>query len=148
MALHDIDRSLERGGECPVDRKQRERDLAHGVTELLLPFFLAGIGLPMLFMASPQWSEKQVFWFILISAVIYAPMMSCYNMPYYSLGAELTPDYHERTNLMSFRIAALCDPNMYPGKPLPEGWGKSSFNMCSNELCSISVKASSANCAS
>ena len=24
---------------------QRERDLAHGVTELLLPFFLAGIGL-------------------------------------------------------------------------------------------------------
>jgi GPH family glycoside/pentoside/hexuronide:cation symporter len=70
---------------------------------MLVGSILAGLGLPMLFMASPSWSEKQIFWFILISAVLYAPMMSCYNMPYYSLGAELTPDYHERTNLMSFR---------------------------------------------
>lgn len=70
---------------------------------ILVGSIFAGLGLPMLFMASPHWSEKQLFWFILGSAMLYAPMMSCYNMPYYSLGAELTPDYNERTNLMSFR---------------------------------------------
>jgi GPH family glycoside/pentoside/hexuronide:cation symporter len=83
---------------------------------ILVGSILAGIGLPMLFMASPHWSQTQIFWFILISAMIYAPMMSCYNMPYYSLGAELTPDYNERTNLMSFRgiiQKAIEVPNFY-----------------------------------
>ena len=83
---------------------------------ILVGSILAGLGLPILFMASPHWNEHQLFLFILISAVIYAPMMSCYNMPYYSLGAELTPDYHERTNLMSFRgmIQKILEvPNFY-----------------------------------
>jgi GPH family glycoside/pentoside/hexuronide:cation symporter len=83
---------------------------------ILVGSILAGLGLPMLFMASPHWSEKQLFWFILGSAILYAPMMSCYSMPYYSLGAELTPDYHERTNLMTFRglIQKIVEvPNFY-----------------------------------
>ncbi len=83
---------------------------------ILVGSILAGLGLPLLFMASPHWTQNQVFWFILISAMVYAPMMSCYNMPYYSLGAELTPDYNERTNLMSFRGViqkAIEVPNFY-----------------------------------
>lgn len=83
---------------------------------ILVGSILAGLGLPLLFMASPDWSERQIFWFILVSAILYAPMMSCYNMPYYSLGAELTPDYNERTNLMSFRglIQKVIEvPNFY-----------------------------------
>jgi GPH family glycoside/pentoside/hexuronide:cation symporter len=83
---------------------------------MLVGSILAGLGLPMLFMASPHWNQNQIFWFILISAILYAPMMSCYNMPYYSLGAELTPDYNERTNLMSFRglIQKIIEvPNFY-----------------------------------
>jgi GPH family glycoside/pentoside/hexuronide:cation symporter len=70
---------------------------------ILVGSILAGLGLPMLFMASPHWSEKQLFWFILASAMLYAPIMSSYNLPYYSLGAELTPDYHERTSVMSYK---------------------------------------------
>ena len=83
---------------------------------ILIGSILAGLGLPMLFMASSHWNETQLFWFILISAMVYAPMMSCYNMPYYSLGAEMTPDYNERTNLMSFRgmIQKVLEvPNFY-----------------------------------
>ena len=83
---------------------------------ILVGSILAGLGLPMLFMASSHWNETQLFWFILISAMVYAPMMSCYNMPYYSLGAEMTPDYNERTNLMSFRgmIQKVLEvPNFY-----------------------------------
>jgi GPH family glycoside/pentoside/hexuronide:cation symporter len=82
---------------------------------ILIGSILAGIGLPFLFFVTPGWGDTHLrlglhdltisnyFWFMLISAMIYAPVMSSYNVPYYSLGAELTPDYLERTNLMSFR---------------------------------------------
>jgi GPH family glycoside/pentoside/hexuronide:cation symporter len=40
---------------------------------------------------------------MIISASLYAPLISAYNMPYQSLGAELTPDYNERTSIMSWK---------------------------------------------
>jgi GPH family glycoside/pentoside/hexuronide:cation symporter len=40
---------------------------------------------------------------MLVSSCAYAPLISAYNMPYQSLGAELTPDYNERTSVMSWR---------------------------------------------
>ena len=42
---------------------------------------------------------------MLVSMVIYVPVMSCFNMPWVSLGAEMTPDYHERTSVMAIRNA-------------------------------------------
>jgi len=38
-----------------------------------------------------------------ISSAIYLPIVSCFNMPYQSLGNEMTPDYHERTSLFSYK---------------------------------------------
>jgi GPH family glycoside/pentoside/hexuronide:cation symporter len=70
---------------------------------ILFGSILSGLALPLLFVARPSWSQDQIFWFMLISASIYAPMISAYNMPYQSLGAELTPDYNERTSIMSWR---------------------------------------------
>lgn len=70
---------------------------------ILIGSIIAGIGLPCLFMASPTWSSNQIYWFMIISACIYAPLISAYNMPYQSLGAELTPDYNERTSVLSWR---------------------------------------------
>ncbi len=70
---------------------------------ILIGSVLAGVLLPCLFMARPSWSNSQIFWFMVISASLYAPVISSYNMPYQSLGAELTPDYNERTNVMSWR---------------------------------------------
>lgn len=70
---------------------------------ILIGSVLAGLLLPCLFMARPSWSNSQIFWFMLISASLYAPIISAYNMPYQSLGAELTPDYNERTNIMSWK---------------------------------------------
>jgi GPH family glycoside/pentoside/hexuronide:cation symporter len=70
---------------------------------ILLGSILAGVGLPCLFMASQSWSTSQIFWFMLISACLYAPLISSYNMPYQSLGAELTPDYNERTSVLSWK---------------------------------------------
>lgn len=72
---------------------------------ILVGAILAGLGLPLLFAASPTWTPTQIFWFMLSSALLYVPLMSCMNLPYQSLGAELTPDYHERTRVMSVRGA-------------------------------------------
>lgn len=73
---------------------------------ILIGSILSGLTLPCLFMASKSWSQAQIFWFMVLSACLYAPLISAYNMPYQSLGAELTPSYHERTSIMSYRAYA------------------------------------------
>ncbi len=79
---------------------------------ILVGAVLAGIGLPLM-MAVPQgWSEMQYFWFIIISNAIFIPIMSCFFMPYQSLGSELTPNYHERTSVMSYRGAIQKVPEL------------------------------------
>src|SRR5688572_7323884 len=70
---------------------------------VLIGSILAGLGLPCLFMARPTWSSDQIFFYMVVSAVLYAPIIASYNTPYQSLGAELTPDYNERTSVMRYK---------------------------------------------
>ena len=72
---------------------------------VLVGSLLAGAALPCLFAASRTWSLSTLFWFVILTACGYAPILSCYNIPYQSLGAELTPDTDERTAVMSWRGA-------------------------------------------
>jgi len=72
---------------------------------ILIGGILAGAGMPMLFLVRNGWSDQAYFWFILVSSAIFIPVMSSFNMAYQSLGAEMTPDYHERTRVYSFRFA-------------------------------------------
>ncbi len=73
---------------------------------ILIGGIIAGLGLPMLFLfVSPQWSERQIFAYMLVSSILYVPLMSCFNMPFQSLGSEMTPDYNERNSVMSFKGA-------------------------------------------
>ncbi|MBN2191472.1 MAG: MFS transporter [Polyangiaceae bacterium] len=89
------------------------------------PFMLAGtvlaaFGLPSLVAVNPGWGSTSIFgveisryfWFMLLSSALYLPMVSCFNMPYQSLGNELTPDYHERTLLFSFKNAVQKIPEV------------------------------------
>ena len=73
---------------------------------------LAGVGLPLMFAVGRGWTDMQYFSFMLISMVIYVPVMSCFNMPWVSLGAEMTPDYHERTSVMAIRNAIQKGPEL------------------------------------
>jgi glycoside/pentoside/hexuronide:cation symporter, GPH family len=73
---------------------------------------LAGVGLPLLFSVGPGWSEMQYFSFMLVSLLIYAPIMSCFNMPWVSLGSEMTPDYHERTSVFEIKNAVQKVPEL------------------------------------
>jgi GPH family glycoside/pentoside/hexuronide:cation symporter len=70
---------------------------------------ISGLGLPALFLVSPGWADikilglSAVFWYMLLSNLIYIPIISTFTVPYNSLGNELTPDYEERTSVMTYR---------------------------------------------
>ncbi len=70
---------------------------------------LCGLGLPIMFLVSPSWSEYKflglsaVFWYMLLSNMIYIPIFSAYTVPFNSLANELSPDYEERTSIMTYR---------------------------------------------
>ncbi|PTT79071.1 hypothetical protein DBR42_22125 [Pelomonas sp. HMWF004] len=79
---------------------------------ILIGGVLAGIGLPLMFAVGRGWTDTQYFIFMLVSMVIYVPIMSCFNMPWVSLGSEMTPDYHERTTVMAIRNAIQKAPEL------------------------------------
>jgi len=79
---------------------------------ILIAGILSGLCLPILFLVSPSWVDIKflgvtvVFWYMLLSTMIYMPIVSAFTVPYYSLGAEMTPDYEERTSIMAYRSMA------------------------------------------
>jgi glycoside/pentoside/hexuronide:cation symporter, GPH family len=70
---------------------------------ILIGSILAGLCLPLLFAVQQGWSEQAYFWFMIGSSALFITIVSCFNMPYQSLGAELTPDYNERTSVFAFK---------------------------------------------
>jgi GPH family glycoside/pentoside/hexuronide:cation symporter len=76
---------------------------------ILIAGILSGLGLPLLFAISPSWSKitflgvSVIFWYMIASSLIYFPIVSTFAVPYNSLGAELSPDYEERTSIMTYR---------------------------------------------
>jgi len=76
---------------------------------ILIAGIASGLGLPALFWVSPSWSQvtilglSAVFWYMMLSSLIYIPIVSAFSVPYNSLGAEMTPDYEERTSVMTYR---------------------------------------------
>ena len=40
---------------------------------------------------------------MLLSSLVFIPIISTFTVPYNSLGAEMTPDYEERTSVMTYR---------------------------------------------
>lgn len=70
---------------------------------ILVGSVLSGLALPLLFLPSRSWGQEQIFSYMLLSAVLYSPLIASYNSAYQALGAELTPDYHERANVMGYK---------------------------------------------
>jgi glycoside/pentoside/hexuronide:cation symporter, GPH family len=78
---------------------------------MLIGSVVAGLGLPLVVAVRPGWGSTHIFghnvsnyfWFMLASSAVYLPLVSCFNMPYQSLGFELTPDYQERTSVFSYK---------------------------------------------
>jgi GPH family glycoside/pentoside/hexuronide:cation symporter len=79
---------------------------------MLVGCLLAGAGLPFLTAVSTHWSPTTYFWFMVCSSAVYLPMVSSFNMPYASLGNEMTPDYHERTSVFGYKLAVQKIPEL------------------------------------
>jgi GPH family glycoside/pentoside/hexuronide:cation symporter len=82
---------------------------------ILVGSTLAGLLLPAMFMISPGWSEMGYFWYMVVSSSALIFVVSSFNMPYTSLGAELTPDYNERTSVFSYKnvIQRIIDIGLF-----------------------------------
>ncbi|MBE2213338.1 MAG: MFS transporter [Opitutaceae bacterium] len=80
---------------------------------ILVGSIAAGICLPCLVWVSPGWGSTTLFgtvipnyfWYMVVSSAIYITIVSCFNVPWQSLGAELTPDVHERTSVFTYKTA-------------------------------------------
>ncbi|MDD5495885.1 MAG: MFS transporter [Candidatus Omnitrophica bacterium] len=79
---------------------------------ILIAGIASGLFLPILFLVSPSWVNIKflglsvVFWYMIFSTMVYIPIISAFTVPYYSLGAEMSPDYEERTSIMAYRSMA------------------------------------------
>jgi len=80
---------------------------------ILVGSIAAGICLPCLVWVSPGWGSMTIFgtvipnyfWYMVASSAFYITIVSCFNVPWQSLGAELTPDLHERTSVFTYKTA-------------------------------------------
>lgn len=80
---------------------------------ILIGAMLSGLFLPLLVWVSPGWGSMLIlgyeiphyFWYMVVSSALYITIVSCFNVPWQSLGAELTPDLRERTSVFTFKTA-------------------------------------------
>ncbi len=60
-------------------------------------------------LAASEWKLAAAAIVLLLNATGYA----LFNVPYLAMPAEMTPDYHDRTRLMSFRVAAVAAGQLF-----------------------------------
>ncbi len=78
---------------------------------ILIAGVLAGVVMPLLVAVTPGWGSTRVFgtevsnyvWFMIGTSALFLPVMSAFKVPFDCMGAEMTPDYNERTSVWSFR---------------------------------------------
>ena len=76
------------------------------------PFIVAGGVLcaatfPLMWLMSRSWSPTTAFLYFVGAGLAYSTAMTIYSVPYWSIVAEMTPDTHERTNVIAFRTVII-----------------------------------------
>lgn len=72
------------------------------------PYILFGsitcaIAFPLLWFVPQGWGNTETFIYLIIATGFIALLSTVYSVPWTALGFELTPDYHERTQVMVYR---------------------------------------------
>ena len=70
---------------------------------MVLGSILSAITFPFIWTVGRHWSEMVLFSYFLISSLIFYTCYTIYCVPYTSLATEMSPDYHERTRIISLR---------------------------------------------
>ena len=76
------------------------------------PFMVVGgvlcaITFPLMWLMSRHWSPFTAFLYFVAAGLAYSTAMTIYSVPYWSIVAEMTPDTHERTNVIAFRTVVI-----------------------------------------
>ena len=87
------------------------------------PFLLAGaIGVPVFFallFSAPDLGEAQTAVYVAVVYTLAMTAFALFQVPYISMPAEMTDDYHERTRLMSIRMVLLTGGILLGGAVAP-----------------------------
>ncbi|AKJ63688.1 MFS transporter [Kiritimatiella glycovorans] len=70
---------------------------------IVLGAICAGVLFAIIWWCPRGMSEIAYFTWFLVSALLFYTAFTVFGVPYLGLGYELSPDYHERTRVMSFR---------------------------------------------
>ena len=70
---------------------------------MVLGSLLCAFVFPFIWMVNRSWSQYGIFAWFLGTAIVYYTCFSFFSVPYFSLAVEMTPDYHERTRVISVR---------------------------------------------
>ena len=80
--------------------------------------FIGGILFSLIWFASPEWSQGQLFTYFIAMAILFYTAYTLFIVPYNGLASELTMDVNDRTRVMAFRaffgsLAGLITPWAY-----------------------------------
>ncbi len=64
---------------------------------------LCGLSFPLMWFMSRDWETSMQMAFFIVMGLIYYTALTVYTVPYFSIVAEMTPDTHERTNVIALR---------------------------------------------
>ena len=64
---------------------------------------LTGLAFALVWMVPAHWPQSWLLGWFLVTSLIYYTCYSIWEVPYQSLGYELTPNYHERTSVMGLQ---------------------------------------------
>lgn len=65
---------------------------------------LGGLTFALMWQIPPDWSGTAYFAFLTGSLLLFYTAFTVFTVPYHAIGYEITPDYHERTSVMSYRM--------------------------------------------
>ncbi len=70
---------------------------------LVIGSVLCALVFPLVWLFGRGWSHQAIFAYFTASTLLFYTCFTFFSVPYLSLAAEMTPDYHERTHLISLR---------------------------------------------
>ncbi|MEM9160004.1 MAG: MFS transporter, partial [Verrucomicrobiota bacterium] len=70
---------------------------------MLVGAALVGVTYPFIWWGPIEGTQDQLFWWLLLTGIVFYTCFTIFNMPYQSLLLEMTPDYHERTRVTGVR---------------------------------------------
>ena len=70
---------------------------------MLVGSFCGGLLFALMWMASPAWSQMQLFWWLTGMAILFYTAYTVFVVPWNGLASELTMDVDERTSVMAYR---------------------------------------------